>query len=546
MNAEDDDRPPPPLAGPARRRSSTGRRRPGNPTEDESGRRPTGRRPIRRIDATLSGATGADAIGPASQPTTVDLTDEPLYRPRTPDRSGPTMATPPIRTSASQRSAARSVDVVDHDHRFDDGLDDHDPFYAQPGQRRSGQERERFRERGPGPFDGVGRSPVPLLVAVAIVVLGAAIYGGLLTTDDEDGSSEAPTSLVTDDQPPDETLGEEGGSQQPVSPSALPPADEPGLVGLELPLIDPYTGTGSTGTVQLYLNAVSGQVCHRFDAPAMAGNYRAYLHQAPYPLEGPVVVDLGQVANSIPVCVMSNPIDLARALRDGEEFYVAAHGEEKTFILRGQMSTAVVAFDNRDPDLIADQEALVARTTSTIGDGSADDLFGAPDEGAFIVVDIGRVSFEGEVPDEATADRLRAAFIPLLGRGLEVTDNLVIQPTAPPPSGRVVVAGALLFDTGQDRITGDPEVLATVVDLMTVNPGWTMTITGHTDNVGEWLVNIELSLRRANTVRNRLVDLGVPAERLRVQGAGPEEPIGDNQTDEGRARNRRIEISIDS
>jgi len=449
------------------------------------------------------------------------------------------MATPPIRTSAGPRSTNRPVQVIDRDQADEQG---HQPGYQQG----FAPEQPRVRERAPGPFDGVGRSPLPLIVAGVIVVLGTAIYGGYLNDGDEDASDEAPTSVVTEDRTADEPIGQEATPVQPVTPSALPPADEPGLVGLELPLIDPYTGTGSTGTVQLYLNAVSGEVCHRFDAPVMAGNYRAYLHQAQYPLEGPVVVDLGDVANAVPVCVMSNPIDLARALRDGDDFYVAAHGEEKAFILRGQMSTAVVAFDNRDPDLVADQEALVARTTSTVGDGSADDLFGAPDEGAFIVVDIGRVSFEGEVPDETTADRLRAAFIPLLGRGLEVTDNLKIESTAPPPSGRVVVAGALLFETGQDRITDDPEVLATVVDLMTVNPGWTMTITGHTDNVGPWLVNIELSLRRANNVRNRLVDLGVPAERLRVQGAGPEEPIGDNQTDEGRARNRRIEISIDS
>jgi outer membrane protein OmpA-like peptidoglycan-associated protein len=210
------------------------------------------------------------------------------------------------------------------------------------------------------------------------------------------------------------------------------------------------------------------------------------------------------------------------------------------------MSSAEMVFDNRDPTLIASQEAAAATTDTTAGDGSAADLFGIAEEGAYLVVDAGRISFEGEVPDVATADLLRSAFVPLLGRGVEVTDNLVVTAGSPAPSGKVVVAGALLFDIGQDQLKSDPEVLDTIVDLMTVNPTWAMTITGHTDDVGDWLTNVELSLRRADNVRRRLVDLGIPEERLRVQGAGPEQPIGDNQTPEGRTMNRRIEISIDS
>ena len=123
---------------------------------------------------------------------------------------------------------------------------------------------------------------------------------------------------------------------------------------------------------------------------------------------------------------------------------------------------------------------------------------------------------------------------------------MTVQAGAPAPSGKVIVADALLFGSGQDQISGDPAVLSTLADLMIVNPTWTMTITGHTDDVGPYSFNIELSLRRANNIRARLAELGVPAERIRVQGAGPEQPIDDNSTEEGRSRNRRIEISIDS
>jgi outer membrane protein OmpA-like peptidoglycan-associated protein len=391
--------------------------------------------------------------------------------------------------------------------------------------------------------------PVPIIGAVVALLLAAGLIGWLFngsSGSDEVtiGGSESDGAAAQQDGSAD-GQGDGAAGLPPLSPAALPAADEPGLVGMELALMDVYTGTGSSGSVQLYLNSLTGQVCHQFTAGAMSGRYRAYIHEARFPQEGPIVVDLGEVENEVPRCVNSNAIDLARALADGDGFYVAAHSANQDFVLRGQLSSAATAFDNRDPATIANQ-AAAATTATTVGDGSEDDLFGMPDEGAYLVVDAGRVTFEGLVPDADTADRLRAAFVPLSGMGVEVVDNLVVQSGSPPPSGRVIVADALLFDSGQERIAGDSPVLATLADLMVVNPTWTMTITGHTDNVGDWLFNIELSLRRANNVRSRLAELGVPAERIRVQGAGPEQPIADNETDEGRARNRRIEVSIDS
>lgn len=391
-------------------------------------------------------------------------------------------------------------------------------------------------------FDAIRSGPLPVVGAVAALVLLAGIVGWMFrgsgggqeitiggdtadvgqTTDGQDGA------VVQEDLPP-------------LSPAALPAANEDGLVALELALIDPYTGTGSTGTVELYLNALTGQVCHVFDSPAMNGRYNAYIHEAEFPKAGPIVVELGEVENGVPRCVNASPIDLTRALAGSEGFYVAAHAGEREIVLRAQLSAATTAFDNRDPALVAGQEAAAAGD-----DGAGDGLFGSADEGAYLVVESGRVSFEGMVPDEQTADQLRAAFIALSGMGVDVVDNLMVQAGAPAPSGKVIVADALLFGSGQDQIAGDPAVLSTLADLMIVNPTWTMTITGHTDDVGPYSFNIELSLRRANNIRTRLAELDVPAERIRVQGAGPEQPIDDNSTEEGRSRNRRIEISIDS
>ena len=69
-------------------------------------------------------------------------------------------------------------------------------------------------------------------------------------------------------------------------------------------------------------------------------------------------------------------------------------------------------------------------------------------------------------------------------------------------------------------------------------------ITGYTDNVGEDADNFALSLQRAEAVRDHLVSLGADANRFHVTGAGETNPIADNNTDEGRAKNRRVEVAV--
>ena len=71
-----------------------------------------------------------------------------------------------------------------------------------------------------------------------------------------------------------------------------------------------------------------------------------------------------------------------------------------------------------------------------------------------------------------------------------------------------------------------------------------VTITGHTDNVGEEADNSALSLLRAEAVRDHLVSLGADPSKFQVSGAGETNPIADNRTDEGRAQNRRVEVAV--
>ncbi|GAB4115140.1 MAG: hypothetical protein Fur0014_17560 [Rubrivivax sp.] len=69
-------------------------------------------------------------------------------------------------------------------------------------------------------------------------------------------------------------------------------------------------------------------------------------------------------------------------------------------------------------------------------------------------------------------------------------------------------------------------------------------IVGHTDSTGSDAINDPLSLQRARTGRDYLEDRGVPASRMVIEGRGARQPVADNGTDAGRAKNRRVEIFL--
>lgn len=108
--------------------------------------------------------------------------------------------------------------------------------------------------------------------------------------------------------------------------------------------------------------------------------------------------------------------------------------------------------------------------------------------------------------------------------------------------GRARVYG-ILFDL--DSATIRPEskpVLDDVLGVLKGEPGWKVTIEGHTDSTGGDSHNLELSQKRADSVKAYLVAGGIEAARLRTQGFGEGKPVADNATELGRAQNRRVEL----
>jgi outer membrane protein OmpA-like peptidoglycan-associated protein len=109
---------------------------------------------------------------------------------------------------------------------------------------------------------------------------------------------------------------------------------------------------------------------------------------------------------------------------------------------------------------------------------------------------------------------------------------------------RAVTYG-IYFDFNKDTIKPESEpVLKQIVQAMTDNPTWNLTVEGHTDNIGGDSYNLELSKRRAAAVKQALVTrYRISPDRLSTDGFGASRPVEPNDTLEGRARNRRVELA---
>jgi len=103
----------------------------------------------------------------------------------------------------------------------------------------------------------------------------------------------------------------------------------------------------------------------------------------------------------------------------------------------------------------------------------------------------------------------------------------------------------LLFDSGKAEIKQDGMVyIDRVATILKNKTKANVVVEGHTDNVGGAALNQQLSVRRANSVKDALVKQGVAAARIQAQGLGLTKPVADNNTPEGRQANRRTDIIV--
>ena len=110
---------------------------------------------------------------------------------------------------------------------------------------------------------------------------------------------------------------------------------------------------------------------------------------------------------------------------------------------------------------------------------------------------------------------------------------------------RPVILKNIFFASGSAILepASMPELIA-LAEMLRSNAGVSIRILGHTDDVGDAATNQLLSLNRAKAVYLQIIDLGIDAQRLSFEGRGESEPISTNDTEEGRANNRRTEFII--
>jgi OOP family OmpA-OmpF porin len=113
------------------------------------------------------------------------------------------------------------------------------------------------------------------------------------------------------------------------------------------------------------------------------------------------------------------------------------------------------------------------------------------------------------------------------------------------PLPKVLQLKGVTFEFNKDRLRPDSKtVLDTVVEIMKRYPDMKVEVAGHTDNVGSDSYNQKLSEKRAEAVRQYLINAGIASGNMTAMGYGEKEPIATNDTDEGRELNRRVELRI--
>ena len=170
-----------------------------------------------------------------------------------------------------------------------------------------------------------------------------------------------------------------------------------------------------------------------------------------------------------------------------------------------------------------------------------------------LVVSDREVKLSGDALYEASAGQIRAGLTKDLPRNWQAKPEISVKPAAAPVDATVcqqlfsdlLAKGKIRFETG--RATIDPDsagLLDRLIETALRCPTANVEIAGHTDADGDDGFNQALSEKRAQAVADYLVRAGLPADRFKAMGYGSLQPVASNDTDEGKAQNRRIEFVV--
>jgi len=222
---------------------------------------------------------------------------------------------------------------------------------------------------------------------------------------------------------------------------------------------------------------------------------------------------------------------------------------EETARLRAELESRAAEALRRQAEtdrLNADAARLAAERDKATAEAerTAAERQKADADAARVAAESARLAAEAQTQQaQATAaqiDRERAELRDRLRQQL----NLILE-TRETARGLIVNLSDVLFDTARaDLKPGAREKLSRVVGIVLSHPGLRMEVEGHTDSVGSDSYNLQLSERRAASVRSYLVTAGVASTAVATAGRGEASPVASNATAAGRQQNRRVELLV--
>jgi len=184
-----------------------------------------------------------------------------------------------------------------------------------------------------------------------------------------------------------------------------------------------------------------------------------------------------------------------------------------------------VAYVNAESATVAEERAAAAREQAELARENAD-----------------RAAQEAAIAEEQAA---RARHKPSSARIAELERELAELRAQETDHGLVLTLGDVLFAPNQDELTPDAmRKLYALVTILKEQPRRTIRIEGYTDSSGTESYNLDLSQRRADAVRDYLIDHGISPNRIIARGYGEADSVASNATMAGRRENRRVEVIV--
>jgi len=160
-------------------------------------------------------------------------------------------------------------------------------------------------------------------------------------------------------------------------------------------------------------------------------------------------------------------------------------------------------------------------------------------------VDGNNVSLRGDVASEAQRQQIAGDIAASLNPTYTVNNGLRVAASEQGVLDAALANRIIEFESGKAALTpSGMAILDQMSDALKKLNGIKVEVIGHTDNAGSRAGNLSLSQARAEAVKTYIVGKGIPADTIAVSGEGPDRPVADNRTPEGKARNRRIEFKV--